>query len=92
MADASKAARMVKKAVKSTVTQAAEAAREKVAELSPPPIPGVPAPAAAEPGGADEAEGSAAAQAGPGRPGPAYGDRGRRPPCPRRTSPSRAAS
>ncbi len=44
MADASKAARMVKKAVKSTVTQAAEAAREKVAELTPPPVPGVPAP------------------------------------------------
>ncbi len=44
MADAGKAARMVKKAVKSTVTQAAEAAREKVAELTPPPIPGVPAP------------------------------------------------
>ncbi|MCW2848170.1 MAG: catalase [Marmoricola sp.] len=44
MADTSKAARMVKKAVKSTVTQAAEAAREKVAELTPPPIPGVPSP------------------------------------------------
>jgi catalase len=44
MADTSKAARMVKKAVKTTVTQAAEAARQKVAELTPPPIPGVPAP------------------------------------------------
>src|ERR1700712_4400113 len=44
MADTSKAARMVKKAVKTTVTQAAEAAREKVAELTPPAIPGVPAP------------------------------------------------
>jgi catalase len=44
MADASKAARVVKTAVKSTVTQAAEAALAKVAELAPPPIPGVPAP------------------------------------------------
>jgi catalase len=44
MADASKAARAVKKAVKSTVSQAAEAALAKVAELAPPPIPGVPAP------------------------------------------------
>ncbi len=45
MADASNAAKAVKKAVKSTVTQAAEAALAKVAELTAPPIPGVPAPA-----------------------------------------------
>ncbi len=44
MADTSKAARAVKKAVQSTVTQAAEAALAKVAELAPPPIPGAPAP------------------------------------------------
>ena len=44
MADAGRAARVVKKAVKSTVAQAAEAALAKVAELAPPPIPGVPAP------------------------------------------------
>jgi catalase len=42
MADAGKAARAVKKAVRSTVTQAAEAALAKVAELAPPPTPGAP--------------------------------------------------
>jgi catalase len=44
MVDANKTARAIKKAVKSTVTQAAETALAKVADLAPPHIPGVPAP------------------------------------------------
>ena len=44
MADPGKAVRLIRKAVKSTVTQAAEAAMAKVDQLAAPAIPGVPAP------------------------------------------------
>src|SRR4029079_11636572 len=44
MAETRKAAGAIKKAVRGTVTQAAEAALARVAELAPPPTPGAPAP------------------------------------------------